>query len=421
MSEDQDEELGGLFKEVFLTNGPSLVVCDEAHIIKNDAAKISKELGKLTCPRRICLTGYPLQNNLKEYWCMVGGTLIIITFIIIIVYFWRRLNPLSLLRQMNFVYPGYLGSYSSFKTSYEIPIEKGMSQDAETDEILSSSVKLKKLHIKLGKIIHRKGPEVLEKLLPAKHEFVITCRPTDLQRKVYQAFIKETSTVLFASLVSSLVTLHPVLLKKSRDLCTKNRANKKKKKEEETENQEETLVADPTEYDRLVTTMALLEEHEKTDNSKSLEYSPKMCLLFEIIKKCKELGEKLLVFSKHIPSLDYVEEVLANSYPHIEKLRFDGNDQVKKRTANVDTFQKDPDYTVFLISTVAGGLGINLTSATRAVLLDINWNPCLDEQALARLYRFGQTKPVYVYRFLLYGTFDEVVYNVNIKKQGLSK
>jgi len=168
--------------------------------------------------------------------------------------------------------------------------------------------------------------------------------------------------------------------------------------------------------------MALLREHAAGDNPDDLSCSPKLQILFHIIKECKKVGEKLLVFSRHLFVLDFIGELLKKLHPDIHVLSFDGSVEATVRADMIKKFQKpDSKYSVFLISTVAGGLGINLTAANRVVLMDINWNPCHDEQAITRVFRFGQKKSVFIYRLLMFGTFDETIYKNTIMKQSLSK
>ena len=189
--EAQNSEYSAIFDLAFVKPGPSLVVCDEAHVIKNSASQVAQALKKLTCSRRICLTGYPLQNNLNEYWCM-----------------------------FDFVQPGFLGSYPEFKKNYEAPIEQGLGQDASPADVRKSKRSLLKLITTVSKILHRKDAQTLEKQLPPKHEFVVTCRLSEIQRKIYEAFIVETDSTLFASLVASLLSAHPTVLKVRRGLCS---------------------------------------------------------------------------------------------------------------------------------------------------------------------------------------------------------
>jgi SNF2 family DNA or RNA helicase len=152
-----------------------------------------------------------------------------------------------------------------------------------------------------------------------------------------------------------------------------------------------------------------------------------------MIEKCYELDEKILVFSQYTETLDVIEAVFArNRIPigHETKLlqqdedyfRLDGSNSSSQRQNMIDNFN-DPQCTVrvFLISTRAGGLGITLTAATRVIVYDVNWDPTFDQQAIFRAWRYGQMKPVFVYRFVMSGTVEENMWKRCMAKVWLQK
>merc|ERR1719219_2961277 len=162
----------------------------------------------------------------------------------------------------------------------------------------------------------------------------------------------------------------------------------------------------------------------------------------EILKESALIGDKVLVFSQSLLSLDLIEEFLArvneahesssadNSMseyldswiPGKDYYRMDGSTAADTRKIWCKYFNKPTNFRMrlFLISTKAGGLGINLVAANRVIVFDASWNPSHDIQSIFRVFRFGQTKPVYIYRFLGKGTMEEKIYERQVTKQSLS-
>lgn len=108
--------------------------------------------------------------------------------------------------------------------------------------------------------------------------------------------------------------------------------------------------------------------------------------------------------------------------PNIDYYRIDGNVSCQIRSSIVNNFNDPSNYRarLMLVSTKAGGIGINLVGANRCIILDVSWNPAIDLQAIYRIFRYGQTKPVYVYRFTSFGTMESKIYERQIMKQSLS-
>jgi len=130
-------------------------------------------------------------------------------------------------------------------------------------------------------------------------------------------------------------------------------------------------------------------------------------------------GHKTLVFSQMTRMLDILMD-----YLNLKKIRFsrlDGGMTFEARQQNIDAFNEDPDVSVFLLSTRAGGLGINLTAADTVVIYDSDWNPQADLQAQDRCHRIGQTKPVMVYRLVTANTIDQRIVERAAAKRKLEK
>jgi RAD54-like protein 2 len=137
------------------------VVCDEGHRIKNNMANIAKVLQKIVTKRRIVLTGYPLQNNLIEYWCMV-----------------------------DFVRPSYLGSKAEFSNMFERPIINGQCMDSTREDVKLMRYRSHVLHSLLEGFVQRRGHDVFLNSLPKKQEFIISLKMTPIQKELYLAFME---------------------------------------------------------------------------------------------------------------------------------------------------------------------------------------------------------------------------------------
>lgn len=133
--------------------------------------------------------------------------------------------------------------------------------------------------------------------------------------------------------------------------------------------------------------------------------SGKMKVLDEMLPKLKSEGHRVLIFFQMVRMMDLIEEYL--TFRNYQYLRLDGQTSITDRNAMVLEFQTNPDVFIFLLSTRAGGLGINLTAADTVIFYDSDWNPTVDQQAMDRCHRLGQTKQVTVYRLITEGTIEE--------------
>jgi SNF2 family DNA or RNA helicase len=153
-----------------------------------------------------------------------------------------------------------------------------------------------------------------------------------------------------------------------------------------------------------------------------IELSGKMKYLDYLLDKYSKVRDRVLIFSYSTKTLDLIQHyVQSMGYSY---LRLDGSTPNKKRQGLVDQFQNDPTIFLFLISTKAGGLGLNLTSANKVIVFDVNWNPSYDEQAQDRAFRIGQNRDVKVVRLVAQGTIEEhmymrQLYKVHLKQQAL--
>ena len=142
--------------------------------------------------------------------------------------------------------------------------------------------------------------------------------------------------------------------------------------------------------------------------------SGKLAKLDELLFRLKNEGHRVLLYFQMTRMIDLMEEYL--TYRNFKYCRLDGSTKLEDRRDTVHDFQTRPDIFIFLLSTRAGGLGINLTSADTVIFYDSDWNPTIDSQAMDRAHRLGQTKQVTVYRLITRNTIEE-----RIRKRALQK
>ncbi|GBB91501.1 hypothetical protein RclHR1_18830001 [Rhizophagus clarus] len=348
-----------------------LLLCDEGHRLKNSNSLTFQALNSLQVQRRVILSGTPIQNDLSEYFSL-----------------------------LNFANPGLLGTPNEFRRNYENPILRGRDADATEHERSISDQKLAELWSVVSKFIIRRSNDILSKYLPIKYEHVVFCRLSEFQLSLYELFMTSPeiqhllrgigSQPLKAITILKKLCNHPDLLNLPKDL----------KRSENCFPQGYS----PKEKTRIVRP----------------EFSGKMLVLDRMLAKIKnETDDKIVLISNYTQTLDLFEKLCRMK--NYGCLRLDGSMSIKKRQELVNQFNnpKNPEF-VFLLSSKAGGCGINLIGANRLVLFDPDWNPASDQQALARIWRDGQKKECFIYRFIATGTIEEKIFQRQSHKQSLS-
>lgn len=402
-----------------LLEAPNIVVADEAHVLKNHESSISKVAAQFKTRSRIALTGSPLANHLQDYYVM-----------------------------MDWIYPGFLGSLLEFRAIFQEPIESGLYVDSTATERRHSMKKLRVLKSYIDLKVHRADITVLKGSLKPKVEFVIGVPLTEIQASAYRTYVrlllsdsdeKIDQTTLWNWLaVLGLLCNHPqIFLNK---ITERERKAKKKVKEIAQRIQddssgpggtlsmtaeEENAIPSVQPGDEHVSKMkisqnVIKEEQEllqKVDNLESEDNAYKVKLLVQIIDLAKEAGDQVLVFSQSLPTMDFLQSLFRKK--DVKHVRLDGKTGMAGRSDIAKDFNAGM-HEVFLISTRAGGLGINLPAANRVVIFDFAFNPTWEEQAIGRAYRIGQNKPVFVYRFMADGTFENNVFHKAVFKTQLS-
>ncbi|XP_064012540.1 helicase ARIP4 isoform X4 [Pogoniulus pusillus] len=446
--EDRQQELLKGIEKALSRPGPDVVICDEGHRIKNCHASTSQALKNIRSRRRVVLTGYPLQNNLLEYWCMV-----------------------------DFVRPDFLGSRQEFSNMFERPILNGQCIDSTPQDVRLMRYRSHVLHSLLEGFVQRRGYNVLKVQLPSKEEHVILVRLSKIQRALYTEFMNRFRDAgnsgwlglnpLKAFCVCCKIWNHPDVLYEA--LQKENLANEQDLDVDDLGTASTNSRCQPQGIKVKTESNALASPVGEATNSKFLqsvgfnpfqeranqvvtyewakdilcnyqtgvlENSPKMVLLFHLIEESVKLGDKILVFSQSLSTLSVIEEFLAerpmpsppcsegghNWVRNINYYRLDGSTSASERERLINQFN-DPSNTsvwLFLLSTRAGCLGVNLIGANRVVVFDASWNPCHDAQAVCRVYRYGQKKPCHIYRLVSDYTLEKKIYDRQISKQSMS-
>lgn len=351
-----------------------LLLCDEGHRLKNGESQTFTALNRLNVDRRVILSGTPIQNDLSEYFSL-----------------------------LNFANPNLLGTRNEFHKKYEMPILRGRDASATDEDRKKGDNCLAELLALVNKFIIRRSNDILSKYLPIKYEHVVFCNLAPFQLDLYNHFIQSPdiksllrgkgSQPLKAIGMLKKLCNHPDLLNLSIDLPGSEQFF-------------------PEDY--------VPPESRGRDRDVKTWYSGKMAVLDRMLARIRQdTNDKIVLISNYTQTLDLFERLCrSRAYG---SLRLDGTMNVNKRQKLVDKFN-DPDGPefVFLLSSKAGGCGINLIGANRLVLFDPDWNPAADQQALARVWRDGQKKDCFVYRFIATGTIEEKIFQRQSHKQSLS-
>lgn len=297
--------------------------------------------------------------NAKHRLCMSGTPL--------------QNNTFDIFAQMNFLNPGMLGTMEFFRQEFAIPIDKFGEQDRKDH--------LRKI---LYPFILRRTKEQVAKDLPEKQEMILFCEMEEEQRSIYDAYRNDfrnqiLGTIETQGIQKSQLTILQGLMK-LRQICD---------------------------------SPAILNEQEKFEN-----HSIK---LDELARELSEdmSNHKALIFSQFLGMLALIRAKLTEL--GIKYEYFDGSTSAPDREKAIQSFQKDEEVRVFLISLKAGGVGLNLTAADYVYIVDPWWNPAVEQQAIDRTHRIGQTKNIFAYRMICKDTIEDKILQLQEKKRALAK
>lgn len=380
-----------------------VIVYDEGHMLKNSNSERYNKLMRLKARFRLLLTGTPLQNNLKE-----------------------------LVSLLAFVLPKV---FVEKRDDLQVLFNKKASVDATGDfnPLLSQQAINKAKNMMTPFVLRRKKFQVL-KHLPGKTHHTIRCDMTAKQREIYDSYIsqgketrleRERRKTMTAKELEGLVpiastsnvmmalrkaAMHPLLFRTIYTDDTIRTMAKKIMNEPEYVSANRGYIVEDMQVMSDYELNALCEKFPSTIGEYVLHRdtwldSGKTSKLLEVVRAVIAKGEKVLVFSLFTQMLDILESVL--SFASIAFLRLDGQTSVDTRQDIIDRFYEDASIPVFLLSTKAGGFGINLVAANNVVIFDQSFNPHDDKQAEDRAHRVGQSSEVYVTRLISNNTIDE--------------
>ncbi|KAM4709793.1 SWI/SNF-related matrix-associated actin-dependent regulator of chromatin subfamily A containing DEAD/H box 1 isoform 2-T3 [Discoglossus pictus] len=384
-----------LFRKIKL----NFAVFDEGHMLKNMSSIRYQQLMTLNAKNRLLLTGTPVQNNLLE-----------------------------LMSLLNFVMPHMFSSSTS-------EIKRMFSSKAKSTDEQSKFEKDRIAHAKQIMrpfILRRVKSEVL-KQLPPKQDHIKFCPMSKKQEQLYNDMMQKIKrsiegTEKNTELCNVMMHLrkmanHPLLhrqyytaekLRNMAELMLKEPTHREANPDLIFEDME---VMTDFELHRLCGEFTSI-SHFRLEKELILD-SGKFEALAEMLSDLKKKGDRVVLFSQFTMMLDIIE-VFLKHHQH-RYLRLDGKTQISERIHLIDEYNTNMDIFIFLLSTRAGGLGINLTSANNVILHDIDCNPYNDKQAEDRCHRVGQTKEVNVMRLIGKGTIEESMLKISQQKLRLEQ
>lgn len=372
---------------------PVVAVYDEAHALKNSSSQRYTQLMRVPAQMRILLTGTPVQNNLNELVSLLGFLMPDV--------FEEHQEDLA-----------YLFKY------------KAKTTDKDHSALLSARRIQRARTMMAPFILRRKKVQVL-KHLPPKTTRVEYCELTESQQELYDRLMgdydeADADKKKSASSMMKLrqTAIHKLMLQEIYDgeiwdisvkLCDGQEGKKQERK------YHQLFEFSDGSLNKLCHEYNFLRKYALDD--KELLDSGKVQKMLEILKEHIANGDRTLLFSQFTSALDILEGVFEKE--QIKFARLDGSTKVADRQTMIDDFNSDPTVPVFMLSTKAGGVGINLASANKVIIFDSSFNPQEDQQAMDRAHRVGQTRPVEVISLVTKGTIEEDIYALGTSKLAL--
>ncbi len=386
--------------------GFDCTIYDEGHVLKNAASQVSRQLTRIQSNFRLLLTGTPLQNNLKELISLLG-----------------------------FLMPGL---FKEKAEELETIFTHNVSTLENHHEKLLSVQRIQRARSMLKPFILRRKKNQVLKDLPKKERRTELCDLTPEQAELYQLWLdkayeirerrergenvsNETTNVLMKLRFAA---LHPFLFRRLYpDKKLPVIAKQCLKVDLWRESNPDLIVTELRAYSDMEI-HSLCDRHSQLQkfalNGDEWRASGKVQKMLELLHRFIAEGHRTLVFSQFVMVLDILELILERE--GIGYFRLDGSTKVTERQDLIDEFSaEDNDTPVFMLSTKAGGAGINLAKANKVIVFDSGFNPQDDIQAENRAHRIGQVKDVEVIRLISRGTVEEQIYAMGLTKLKLDE
>ncbi|EME46798.1 hypothetical protein DOTSEDRAFT_61357 [Dothistroma septosporum NZE10] len=383
------------------------VIADECHLFKSRKSDICKAMMNVNALCRFGLSGTVIQNNYEELWV-----------------------------QLNWCRPGKLGPIINWKNKICTPLKVGQSHDATNTQLRTTRRIAEKLQrYLLPQFFIRRTKALIADQLPKKSDKVVFCPLTPIQAAAYNHFTDDelVHTIRDATLPCTCGSgkksgwcckqevegwgdwrklVFPVLvtLQKLSNHLALLLPHGESDPERVAKDIQRLRVAVPDDWKKYV------DMKDKTIDWAKSEYCGKWKVLKRLLQLWHDNGDKVLIFSHSVRLLELLQMFFKTTTEYVVSY-LTGQMSYEERQAEVDAYNADPGRFVFLISTKAGGVGLNITSANKVVIMDPNWNPAWDQQAQDRAYRMGQQRDVDVFRLISVGTVEEIVYARQIYKQ----
>lgn len=386
--------------------GFDCTIYDEGHILKNAQSQVSQKLVRIKSNFRLLLTGTPLQNNLKELTSLLG-----------------------------FLMPSV---FKEKEDDLQMIFSHTVKAMGTNHEALLSAQRISRARSMLTPFILRRKKIQVLKDLPKKERRVEFCDMTPEQAGIYQSWLDKAQDIQERRSRGENVTqestnvlmrlrqaaIHPILFRSQYpDKILPKIAKQCLKVDIWRESNPGLIVTELQAYSDMEI-HTLCNQHQELEhfalNSGEWLASGKVQKMLELLRKYMSEGHRTLIFSQFVMVLDILELVLEREA--IDYFRLDGTTKVSERQDLIDEFSADDNQTpVFMLSTKAGGAGINLAKANKVIVFDSGFNPQDDIQAENRAHRIGQVKEVEVVRLVSRGTVEEQIHSMGLAKLKLDE